>query len=106
VPRNKFPCHRGVHQGDPFSAILFVVGADLLQSMVNHLASSRTLIPPLPIPNTKFPIVQYADDTLLILQACPSQLLALKNLLLAFGAATGLKVNYDKTCIMPINIDD
>jgi hypothetical protein len=54
VPGKKFPCKRGVRQGDPFSPILFVAGADLLQSMVNKLASDGTLIPPLPIENTKF----------------------------------------------------
>ena len=106
VPGKKFPCRRGVRQGDPFSPILFVAGADLLQSMVNQLASSDGLTPPLPIPNTDFPIVQYADDTLLILQACPMQLNALKDLLRVFSAATGLKVNYSKSCLMPVNIDE
>jgi hypothetical protein len=67
VPGKKIPCRRGVRQGDPFSPILFVSGMDLLQLMVNKLASDGTLIAPLPIENTKFPIVQYADDTLLIL---------------------------------------
>ena len=106
VPGKKFPCRRGVRQGDPFSPILFVAGADLLQSMVNQLARSDGLTPPLPIPNTDFPIVQYADDTLLILQACPMQLTALKDLLRVFSAATGLKVNYSKSCLMPVNIDE
>jgi hypothetical protein len=105
VPGKKFPCRRGVRQGDPFSPILFVAGADLLQTMVNHLANDGVLVPPLPIPNTAFPIVQYADDMLLILQACPVQLLALKDLLQRFAAATGLSVNYAKSCLMPINID-
>lgn len=68
-----------------------MAGADLLQSMVNRLADSGVLIPPLPIPGTDFPIVQYADDTLLVLEACPHQLLALKGLLQVFAAATGLK---------------
>jgi hypothetical protein len=51
-----------------------------------------------------FPIVQYADDTLLILEACPSQLLTLKQILTTFASATGLKVNYDKSIMLPINI--
>jgi hypothetical protein len=104
VPGKKFPCRRGVRQGDPLSPVLFVEGADLLQSMVNHLAQMGLLTPPLPIPDTDFPTVQYADDTLLILQACPMQLLALKDLLQSFAAATGLKVNYDKSCLLPINV--
>jgi hypothetical protein len=53
-----------------------------------------------------FPIVQYTDDTLLIMQACPVQLLALKQLLHDFARETaGLQVNYCKTSLMPINID-
>jgi hypothetical protein len=104
VPGKKLPCKRGVRQGDPLSPVLFVEGADLLQSMVNHLAQLGQLIPPLPIPGSDFPIVQYADDTLLILQACPVQLLALKELLQSFAAGTGLKVNYSKSCLLPVNV--
>jgi hypothetical protein len=104
VPGKKLPCKRGVRQGDPLSPVLFVEGADLLQSMVNHLAQLGQLIPPLSIPGSDFPIVQYADDTLLILQACPVQLLALKELLQSFAAATGLKVNYSKSCLLPVNV--
>ena len=104
--RKKFPCRRGVRQGDPFLPILFVAGADLLQTMVNQLADQGILIPPLSIPSTDFLIVQYADDTLLILQACPLPLLALKNLLQTFAAATGLRVNYAKSCLLLINVDD
>jgi hypothetical protein len=97
VPGKKFPCRRGVRQGDPFSPILFVAGADLLQAMVNQLMLEGIFTPPLPLPETDFPIVQYADDTLLIMQASPSELLALKNILIQFAAATGLTVNYNKS---------
>jgi hypothetical protein len=34
------------------------------------------------------------------------QLEALKNLLLKFSETTGLKVNYDKSCMLPINISE
>jgi hypothetical protein len=85
---------------------MFVAGADLLQTMVNRLMHSGILTPPLPIEGNDFPIVQYADDTLLILQACPHQLLALKDLLQTFADATGLRVNYSKSCLLPINVDE
>ena len=74
--------------------------------MVNALVHAGELPPPLPIQGADFPIAQYADDTLLILQACPQQLIALRRLLHSFTLATGLRVNYDKSCLMPINIDD
>jgi hypothetical protein len=48
--------------------------------------------------------VQYADDTLLFIEACPNQLLVLKDLLASFASATGLRVNYNKTVMLPINI--
>jgi hypothetical protein len=78
----------------------------LLQAMVNHLCLAGTLVDPLPIPGTGFPIVEYADDTLLIMQASVPQLMALKDLLQDFSRATGLKVNYTKSCIMPINVSE
>jgi hypothetical protein len=49
-----------------------------------------------------FPNIQYVDDTLLIMEACPLQLFTLKALLSTF--ATGLRVNYYKYCLYPINV--
>jgi hypothetical protein len=40
------------------------------------------------------------------MQACPHQLLALKTLLQTFADATGLRVNYSKSCLLPINVDE
>ena len=59
---------------------------------------------PIPSNDPDFPIVQYAYDTLLIIQADEVQLLALKQMLLAFSKSTGLKVNFQKSCILPINV--
>jgi hypothetical protein len=46
---------------------------------------------------TDFPIVQYADDTLLIMKADAQQLIFLKSLLNSFADSTGLRVNYRKS---------
>ena len=51
-----------------------------------------------------FPIIQYADDTLIILPACPTQLLNIKNILSTFSLITGLKVNFGKSSLVPINV--
>lgn len=63
----------------------------------------------LPIPNRDvdhFPIVQYADDTLLIMQADTRQLFCLRALLSSFATTTGLKVNFQKSCLIPINVPE
>jgi len=100
-----FRCKRGVRQGDPLSPLLFVLAADLLQSIINKATSRNVIKTPIPLCYTQdFPIIQYADDTLLVLEAFSHQLLALKTLLQSFGESTGLKVNYSKSIMVPINI--
>jgi hypothetical protein len=54
---------------------------------------------------TDFLIIQYADDTLLIMEACPQELFVLKALLNTFDDSTCLKVNYSKSSMMSINLD-
>lgn len=80
VPGKTFHCKRGVRQGDPLSPLLFVLAADLLQSSLNEAKSVGHLNLPIPmIHNQDFPILQYADDTLIIMEGCPNQLIHLKS---------------------------
>jgi hypothetical protein len=70
VPGKKITCKRGVRQGDSLSPLLFVSTSELLQSVIND-AWNRGLIN-LPIDDDfgqKYPILQYADDTLMIMPA-------------------------------------
>lgn len=104
VPGKQFLCKRGVRQGDPLSPLLFVLAADLLQSIMNEAMHNNLLQKPLeghPCPD--FPVIQYADDTVLLMPACTVQLEQLKNLLLHFSLYTGLRINYEKSAIVPIN---
>lgn len=53
-----------------------------------------------------FPILQYDDDTLIIMEGCARQLFVLKALLSTFATSTGLKVNFSKSMLIPINISE
>jgi hypothetical protein len=105
VPGKSFHCKRGVRQGDPLSPLLFVLATDLLQSIINKARQQGLLQLPLTENcGQDFPIVQYADDTLLILEACPRQLFFLRAVLNSFATSMGLKVNYLKSSMYPINV--
>jgi hypothetical protein len=70
VPGKNLACERGVRKGDPMSPLLFVMAVDLLQYIINKAYDLGPL--QLPIPSNDragFPIIQYADDTIILLQA-------------------------------------
>ncbi|MCG0211295.1 hypothetical protein, partial [Pseudomonas aeruginosa] len=69
IPGKKFHCKRGVRQGDPLSPLLDVLGSELLQAVVNNLMTQGLISKPINSADEQFPIVQYADDTLLIMPA-------------------------------------
>jgi hypothetical protein len=51
-------------------------------------------------------VIQYADDTLIIVKAEARQLICLKTLLHTFVESIGLKVNYHKSNLVPINMNN
>ena len=106
MPGKSFKCKRGVRQRYPLSPLLFVLAAELLQILINKAAEQNLLKAPIPQPDEDFPIVQYAGDTLLLLKADAKQLFFLKALLNTFAESTGLKVNYKKSLMIPINVSE
>jgi hypothetical protein len=100
-----FHCRRGVRQGEPLSPLLFVLVVDLFHIIINRAKDMGLLRLPIDARySNDFPIIQYVDDTLLILEAYPQQLFVLKAILNTFGESTGLKVNYAKSFLYPIDI--
>jgi hypothetical protein len=75
--------------------------------MINKAKDMGLLNLPIPLnSNTDFPMLQYADDTLLILEGDARQLFFLKTLLSSFSSSTGLKINFSKSMMVPINISE
>jgi hypothetical protein len=51
-------------------------------------------------------VLQYADDTLIILRADPGAADRLKEILDNFANATGLVINFTKSTLVPMSVDD
>jgi hypothetical protein len=69
IPGKQFICKLEVRQGDPLSPLLYSFGLDLLQSAVNDLVQQGVINRSIETNDEDFPIIQYADDTLLIMPA-------------------------------------
>ena len=107
VPGKFFKCKRGVRQGDPLSPLLFVLAANLLQTIMNEAMENKLIFHLIEhYPCKYFPIIQYADDTILTMQASPAQLHQIQCLLAHFTMFTCLRVNYEKSMMIPINTED
>jgi hypothetical protein len=66
-----------------------VLVADLLQTILNKAKDFNLLKLPLPLGHyIDFPILQYVDGTLIVMEACNRQLVTLKALLHSFREST------------------
>jgi hypothetical protein len=71
---------------------------------MNQAASQNIIQAPIAQRMDDFTIVQYADDTLLFMQADAQQLFFLNELLNCFTQSPGLRVNYQRSQMLPINV--
>ena len=85
------------------SPLLFVEGADLLQSLVNKAFRDGLLSAPIPM-RKDYQIIPYADDTIVVLPANKNDLKVFKDILNLYAAFTGLRINFHKLSMIPINM--
>jgi hypothetical protein len=83
---------------------LFIIVADVLQQLLTSPAANGVFEHPIG-PGAPCPVLRHANDTLIILKADENQLLALKETLQTFSAATGLHINSEKSTFLPICVD-
>ncbi|KAK1631173.1 hypothetical protein QYE76_005488 [Lolium multiflorum] len=89
---------RGVRQGDSLSPILFDFMVDALAAMISKAGLAghvRGVVPHL-IPGDVTHL-QYADDTMILIEPTELGIADLKLLLLSLENMSGLKINFNKT---------
>lgn len=80
----------------------------LLQMFFSGFFSTPLFVTPfviLSLDSAPYPVLQYADDTIIFLKATPAGLHAVKNILRDFALATCLTINYHKTTFLPVGLD-
>ena len=90
---NFFTVKRGCRQGDPISAYIFILCAEIL----NIKLKNNKNIKGIHINNKEYIISQFADDTTLFLDGSDKSLRNTLKLLEEFSHISGLKVNFEKT---------
>ena len=89
---SKVSMRRGIRQGCPLSALLFIISVELLAQRLRN----NTNIVGFQFGNTHIKLSQYADDSTLILSNCKSIICAVDEIQ-EFGKHAGLKLNMHKT---------
>jgi hypothetical protein len=103
---NTFKTGKGLRQGDPLSSLLFNLVGDVLIRMLKR-ASDRGYIKGILdsfVPG-RIMTLQYADDTILFSSSGSRELRNLKFILILFEKVSGMKINFDKSEFIPMNLD-
>ena len=101
-----FQSSRGLRQGDPLSPYLFVIGMEALSCLLKRVVEGNF------ISGCRFSgrdggdivisHLLYVDDTILFYEANSEQLMYLRWTLIWFEAFSGLKINLNKSVIIPL----
>ncbi|GKU88289.1 hypothetical protein SLEP1_g2571 [Rubroshorea leprosula] len=106
-PTKEFVMQRGLRQGDPLAPFLFLIVAEGLNGIIST-AVAKNLFEGVPMGEGSMNIshLQFADDTLLLGVATEENIWTSKCIMRAFELVSGLKVNYGKSSLIGINVDN
>ncbi|KAE8806001.1 retrotransposon unclassified [Hordeum vulgare] len=97
-----FPTKYGVRQGDPFSPFLFNMVVDALAAILDKAKPAghiRRIVLHL-VGDLGVSLLQYLDDTIIMVEGSDDDISNLKFLLLCFQQMPGLKINLNRSAVM------
>jgi len=107
-PIDEFALKRGLKQGDPISPFIFLIAAEGMNVMMSE-AVSQSLFTRYSVGAqhaTVLSHLQFVDDTLLLGTKSWANVRALREILTLFEAMSGLKVNFHKSMLVGVNVEE
>jgi hypothetical protein len=105
-PKGFFGSSCGIHQGDSLSPLLFAIVMEALSRMMNRAVENGLLSDfKVGSRDTRWVHVShllFADDTLIFFDANPEHIFNLRLLFTWFEAISGLRINFNKSEMVPI----
>lgn len=105
VPGRSIRHQRGLRQGDPLSPMLFILAMDPLQRILDK-ATQQGALSPIGAASIRIRTSLYADDAALFIRPTVSDICNVQHILQAFGEATGLKTNMQKSAMYMIRCSE
>ncbi|CAJ2637160.1 unnamed protein product [Trifolium pratense] len=101
-----FKVCRGLRQGDPLSPFLFLIVAESLTGLIKRAVEIGKFQGYKVTDSLQFQILQFADDTILVGEDSWNNLWTIKSVLRGFELVSGLKINFIKSKLYGINVDE
>ncbi|PNX95639.1 cysteine-rich receptor-like protein kinase, partial [Trifolium pratense] len=104
-PTADFKVGRGLRQGDPLSPFLFLIVAEGLTGLMRKAVELGKFKGYRINDDIQYPILQFADDTILMGDGSWDNFWTIKTLLRSFELVSGLKINFVKSKLYGLNVD-
>ncbi|GAU27711.1 hypothetical protein TSUD_126570 [Trifolium subterraneum] len=105
-PTEDFQVGKALRQGDPLSPFLFLIAAEGLTGLMQKAVELGKFKSFKVNDNLNFRILQFADDTVIIGEGDWNNLWTIKTVMRSFELVSGLKINFFKSKLYGINLDD
>ncbi|GAU24569.1 hypothetical protein TSUD_149100 [Trifolium subterraneum] len=105
-PTEDFKVQKGLRQGDPLSPFLFLIVTEGLTGMVRKAVDIGKFKGYKVNDSLDFQLLQFADDTILMGEGSWDNLWTFKTVLRGFELVSGLKINFMKSKLYGLNVED